>query len=65
MTPKPIYLSRTFWFNLLAFLVLIANAFGFLEFQPAPEVNEYAAIVISLVNIAMRLLTRRPVTLTP
>lgn len=63
MTPKPFYLSRTFWFNALAFLLLIASAFGFTDFQPAPEVHEYAAMVISLVNIGLRLLTKRPVTL--
>ncbi len=61
MNTKSIFLSKTFWFNLLALVVLVANAFGFADFQHDPALDQYALVIITLVNIALRLVTKRPV----
>jgi hypothetical protein len=60
---KSVFLSKTFWFNLLALIVLVANAFGFAEFSRDPAVDQYALIIITLVNIALRVFTKQPVKL--
>lgn len=61
---KSIWLSKTFWFNALALVILVANAFGFAEFMRDPAVDQYALIIITLVNIGLRMLTKRPVKVT-
>jgi hypothetical protein len=58
---KSILLSKTFWFNVLALLVIVANAFGFAEFSRDPAVDQYALIIITLANIALRMFTKQPV----
>ncbi len=61
MHEKPIWASKTFWFNLLALVVTIADAFGFSEFKASPEVGHIALGIVALVNIALRLVTRKRV----
>jgi len=61
MDPKRLLASKTFWFNLLAGAVLIANAFGYADFTADPRTAEYAGLAITLANIALRLLTRAPI----
>jgi len=52
---KKWYESKTFWFNVLAGIVMIASAFGFAEFEPAPEVATIAGVVIVVINLLLRL----------
>ena len=61
MDPKSLFASKTFWFNLLAAAVLIANAFGYADFSVDPRVAEYAGVIITLANIALRVVTRSPI----
>ena len=61
MDAKSVFLSKTLWFNGLALVVLIASAFGFAEFRPDPELANYALIIITVVNFALRLVTKRSV----
>ena len=61
METKSILLSKTFWFNLLALVVLVANAFGFADFQHDPELGTYAIIIVTVVNLALRFFTKQPV----
>lgn len=63
MNAKSVWLSKIFWFNVLALIVLVANAFGFVDFQHDPVVDQYALIIITLVNIALRLVTKQQVKL--
>jgi uncharacterized membrane protein len=63
MDPKTLFASKTFWFNLLAALVLIANAFGYVEFTADPRVAEYAGVVVTLANIILRLATKTAIKL--
>ena len=54
-------MSKTFWFNLLALLVIVANVFGFAEFSRDPIVDQYALVIVTIVNIVLRFATKRPV----
>jgi len=59
---KPFWRSKTFWFNVLALLLTVANAFGFTGFQPDPQVQDIATVIIILVNLLLRFVTRQPVS---
>jgi hypothetical protein len=49
---KPIWKSKTFWFNLLSGAAALS---GSIPLKP-----EHSAIVVSVVNIALRLATTTP-----
>ena len=63
MDGKSLWKSKTFWFNLLALVVVIATAFGFADFQPSPEVEQIGMVVITIVNLLLRFMTKEPVKL--
>lgn len=58
METKPFYQSKTLIFNFLAIIVLIANQFGFIDFQLDPE---YAGMIQAIINGILRLTTNKPV----
>lgn len=60
MEPKPIWQSRTFWVNALT---LAATVLGTLTGILPAEVAPYVAGALSVVNVVLRFLTDRPVTL--
>ncbi len=64
MDVKEFWKSKTFWFNALALLVLIAQGFGFADFANDPRLADYAAMVITAINIVLRFVTAQPVGLT-
>lgn len=47
--------SKTVVFNILALLVAIAGGFGFVDFQPTPEITALAAGIVALINLYLRL----------
>jgi hypothetical protein len=55
--PKAWYESRTLWFNLIAGVAVAAQAF--LGFEVIPVEAQEALLVV--VNIILRLVTRKPV----
>ena len=60
---KPIYKSKTFWFFLLYLAVSVAGVFGFAGWQPTSEQSEIVSIVVAIVGILLRFLSKVPVTL--
>lgn len=60
---KPIYQSKTFWFNILAGVVALAGLFGFAEFEPGENAAETIAIVLAAVNLILRYVTKQGVSL--
>lgn len=60
--PKPIWKSKTFWFNFLAF-VLSAAAILADPVQYGEEVAKWATVVITAGNIILRVVTSQPVSL--
>ena len=60
---KSIFKSKTLWFNVLAFVVIISNAFGFGEFKANDTVFEVVAVLIPILNIILRKITTQPVHL--
>jgi uncharacterized membrane protein len=62
--PKWILGSKVFWFNVLAGVVAVAQAFGFAGFTPDPSVAEYVTVAVAVINIILRLVTTQPVCLS-
>ena len=48
--------SKMLWFNLLALIIGIATALGFGEFEPEPWVPGVATGVVTIINLALRIL---------
>jgi uncharacterized membrane protein len=52
--------TKIFWFNLLALLVIVANAFGFSNFEMSEDVQQIATVIIILVNLISKYFDKRP-----
>ena len=63
MQGKEFWLSKTFWFNVLALVVTVAGAFGFGDHVPADEVGQIALVLVTVVNLVLRFVTKEPVVL--
>jgi hypothetical protein len=59
MDSKQWYLSKTFWFNLIALVVLVVSSFGYADFIPDKNIAEYAAALVTLINIILRFVTNQ------
>ncbi len=53
---KPIYKSKTFWINVIGFVIILI--------QVVPIPSEYQALVMAILNILNRFQTQDKVTLT-
>lgn len=49
--------SKTFWFNFISLIVLVANQFGFQDFVPSGQVNELGAIIVAVGNGLLRFIS--------
>ena len=58
---KSIFYSKTFWFNVVALIVLVAGSFGFNEAELSPNLETYALVIVTVVNLLLRLVTKQPV----
>ena len=58
---KDWYKSKVLWFNVLALLVIVATAFGFVDFEAAPEVEQIGMVIVTIVNLLLRFMTKEPV----
>ena len=61
MEGKHFWKSKVFWFNVLALIVVVASAFGFGEFSPDPKTAEYALVVVTIINVILRFVTKEPI----
>lgn len=59
-TPKPWYLSKTMAFNLITIAVMVAGAFGFSEFTADAWTTEVVTVLVALINIGLRFVTKAP-----
>jgi len=62
-TKRP-WQSKTFWFNVLAIIVMVAGAFGFSSFELSPDYQQLAVGLIAVINLALRFITNKGITLT-
>jgi hypothetical protein len=60
---KPFWQSKTFWFNVLALVVAVAGAFGFAGFRPSADTEQLAYVLVVLINLVLRFVTKQPVGL--
>lgn len=58
---KPLYLSKTLWFNVLTIALTVLEMVADLPFL-TPEYAQIILIVVAAVNVGLRLLTSQPVT---
>ena len=63
MFGKEFWQSKTVWFFALYLLVAVASLFGFGGFQPTPEMQEIVAVIVAVVGLVLRFLTKEPVRL--
>ena len=63
MESKVWYVSKTVWFNVLAFVVAIAISFGYMGQLPK-ELEALVPGAIAIVNLILRWLTNQPVVLS-
>jgi predicted negative regulator of RcsB-dependent stress response len=61
MDSKPFYQSKIFWFNALFVIVALAGYFGFTDYQPDANTSELAAVLISVINLFLRFITKSPI----
>jgi anti-sigma-K factor RskA len=61
--PKAIWKSKTFWFNVLAFVAAVAGLFGYTGELPA-DLGQFVLPAVFLINLALRYFTKQPVSLT-
>ncbi len=58
--PKKWYESKTFWFNVLAFVVAVAMAFGYTGELPS-DWQVLVPAVVAIINIILRFITHQPI----
>ena len=62
MDAKKWYLSKTFWFNGVALVVMVLGAFGYTGEVPQ-EWGVYVPAIVALVNLVLRsFFTEKPLT---
>ena len=58
MDAKPVYLSRTFWINLIALGAILYQAISGNELLISPEAQ---TALLAVINLVLRLITKQPV----
>ena len=58
---KDFYKSKTLWFGIIFGMVSIAGLFGFDAYQPDAQTAEIVGVLVSVVVIVLRLVTKEPI----
>ena len=58
---KKWYLSKTVWFNALAFLVAVLGSFGYTG-ELDPRLGQFVLPVVFLINLILRFVTSKSIT---
>ena len=58
---KDYWKSKTLWFNVLTLAVIIAEAFGYVDFVPNEDIAEYATALVTIINVILRIVTKEPI----
>jgi uncharacterized membrane protein len=61
MDAKSIFESKTFWFNVLALIVMIANYFGFGSFEIDPDTQAAFVGIVAILNLILRTITTKSI----
>jgi hypothetical protein len=61
MLDKKWYVSKTFWFNVVALILVVVASFGYGDFDPDPKIYEYGGMLVTLINIGLRFVTKKGV----
>lgn len=59
---KKYYTSKTVWFNVLALVVALATAFGYVG-ELSPDLEVFVPALIALINVVLRFLTNQGLSL--
>ena len=60
---KKFYASKTVWINGISLVVSVLLGLGLVELELDPDVEQFVAPIIFLVNIVVRFFTKEPVSL--
>jgi hypothetical protein len=62
MEKKKWYLSKTFWFNIVAFVVAVLGSFGYTGEIP-DEWGQFVLPVVFLINVILRFISNKKLSL--
>lgn len=65
MFPKSLFASRTFWLNALTFAAALLTALSGMTEAIPPAFMPHIVAALAAVNIALRMVTTQPVTISP
>lgn len=58
---KKLYLSKTLWINGISFVVAVLSAFGLVTFDLDPDIQQFVAPAVFLINIVVRFFTNQAI----
>lgn len=61
MEPKPIYKSRTLWFNVIVGAVTIFAGYMVGDIDKAKALEQAGPVLLVLGNVVLRLITKQPI----
>ena len=59
---KAWYRSKTFWFNVLALICIIASRFGYTG-ELREDWQLWASLIVAIINLILRFVTKQPITI--
>jgi hypothetical protein len=60
---KKFYASKTLWVNGISLVVAVLLGLGLVDLELSPDIEQFVTPLIFLINIAIRFVTKEPVSL--